>query len=100
MGGEIRQPVRPGHLVELNLAGLDLEEVPEEVYACTHLRKLMAGRIIWEGDQMQRIGNRIQAISPTIVQLQALVELCIDNKCSKYVAGSHCRFAASARAEV
>lgn len=62
------------NLVDLNLAGLDLEELPEEVVALTHLLALRLGEdlVSEDGRRLIRLGNKLTCMPPELTQSVSL----------------------------
>ena len=64
------------HLVELNLARLDLAELPEEVLAFTHLRGLRLGISVYDvKGQYTELDNKLTNVPPELGQLASLQDL-------------------------
>ena len=60
------------NLVELNLAGLDLEELPEEVLAFVHLRSQLGEIFDREETTGFILGNQLTSVPPELGQLANL----------------------------
>ena len=67
---------------ELDLAGLDLVELPPEIGELTQLHVLILGK--WDEEALEFKGNRLTTLPPEIGQLQNLTRLDLDrNQLSK-----------------
>ncbi|PSB02484.1 COR domain-containing protein [Merismopedia glauca] len=58
---------------ELDLAGLGLEELPEEIGKCTQLETLVLGK--WDEEKYQWVGNQLTEFPDVILQLTNLKTL-------------------------
>ena len=70
------------HLVELNLAGLDLEELPEEVIAFVHVITLVLGEDFFDEEKARhiRLGNQLTSLPSKLGQLANLQTLSCDRQ--------------------
>jgi internalin A len=66
-----------GHLIELNLAGLNLTSLPPEIGQFAHLQSLVLGEIVWEQDKRIELGNKVTHFPPEIAQLTNLQTLAL-----------------------
>jgi internalin A len=58
-----------GKLTQLDLSGLDLEELPLEIGKCTQLETLVLGK--WD-EKWQRVGNKLTEFPDAVFQLTNL----------------------------
>jgi len=66
-------------LTELDLAGLELEELPPEIGKCTQLEKLVLGK--WDEETRKLVGNKLTEFPDVVFQLTSLKILSIvDNQ--------------------
>ncbi|MEG4214459.1 COR domain-containing protein [Microcoleus sp. Pol14C6] len=64
-------------LTELDLAGLELEELPPEIGKCTQLETLVLGKFDWEKEEW--IGNQLTEFPDVVLQLTNLKILNLSN---------------------
>ncbi|MBD1810989.1 leucine-rich repeat domain-containing protein [Microcoleus vaginatus DQ-U2] len=57
-------------LTELDLSGLDLEELPPEIGKCTQLEMLVLGK--WEKEKRKWVGNQLTQFPDSVLQLTNL----------------------------
>src|SRR4028118_1056085 len=57
-------------LTELDLSGLDLEELPPEIGKCTQLETLLLGK--WEKEKRKLVGNKLTEFPDAVLQLTNL----------------------------
>jgi len=57
-------------LTELDLSGLDLEELPPEIGKCTQLEKLVLGK--WDEEKEEWVGNKLTEFPDAVLQLTNL----------------------------
>jgi internalin A len=62
-------------LTELDLAGLELEELPPEIGKCTQLETLVLGK--WDREKHKSIGNKLTEFPDVVLQLTNLKILSI-----------------------
>lgn len=58
---------------ELDLAGMDLVELPEAIATLGHLKRLILGK--WDDESKVSVGNQLTTLPAAIGQLQQLEEL-------------------------
>jgi internalin A len=70
-----------GHLIELNLAGLNLTSLPPEIGRFSHLQSLVLGDYIYDErtEEMTMLCNQITHLPPEIAQLTNLQSLSLAN---------------------
>ncbi|MEG4454539.1 leucine-rich repeat domain-containing protein [Microcoleus sp. N9_A1] len=64
-------------LTELDLSGLDLEELPPEIGKCTQLETLVLGK--WDEEKRKWVGNKLTQFPDAVLQLTNLKILSISN---------------------
>ncbi|MEG3989361.1 leucine-rich repeat protein [Microcoleus sp. S28C3] len=65
------------NLTELDLSGLDLEELPGEIGKCTQLETLVLGK--WDEEKRKWVGNQLTKFPDAVLQLTNLKILSIAN---------------------
>ena len=63
------------NLTELDLAGLELEELPPEIGKCTQLETLVLGK--WDEEKEEWVGNKLTEFPDVVFQLTNLKILSI-----------------------
>lgn len=77
MGAEPREAKfdEQGHLIELNLAGLNLTSLPPEIGQFTHLEVLLLGQQLYHTDEKPLLGNQLSSLPADIGRLVNLKRL-------------------------